>query len=126
MNMTDLQTLKVGILAEGRIEDSEVAVLRKEFYADGAIDQDEAEFLIDLRSGAATVCLAFEDMLFHAIKDNVLIDGAIDANRTFWLRQTLFANDRIGKRERQLLWELITEARWTSQEFDALYLEFMK
>ncbi|MEI7685312.1 MAG: hypothetical protein WCL32_09815 [Planctomycetota bacterium] len=126
MNKTDLQTLKVGILAAGRIEDSEVAVLRQNFYADGAIDRDEAEFLIDLRSGAATVCLSFEEMMFQAIKDNVLIDGAIDAEKAIWLRRTLFANDRIGMRERQLLWELITEARWTSQEFDALYLEFMK
>ena len=126
MTKTDLQSLKVEILADGVIDDAEVEVLRQELYADGAIEQEDAEYLAELRNEAGSACSAFEQMLLHAFKDNVLIDGTINAEKVAWLRHTLFANGQIGKRERQLLWELITEARWTSQEFDALYLEFMK
>jgi len=127
MTETDLRTLKAWILANGTIEDAEMEVLRWEFNAGDTIDQEGAEFLIELRNEARSVCPAFEELLFRAIKDNVLIDGAVDAEKATWLRQMLFANDRrIDKRERQFLWEVIIGARWTSHEFKALYLECMK
>src|SRR5207249_165445 len=78
-NMADLQKLKATILADGTIEDHEVAILRQELYADGKIDQEEVEFLIALRNEAREVCPSFEEFFFQAIKENVLADGVIDA-----------------------------------------------
>src|SRR5690242_3995694 len=51
-NMADLQQLKATILADGVIDDEEVAIIRKELYADGKIDKDEVEFLVALRNEA--------------------------------------------------------------------------
>jgi len=74
-----------GLLADGKIDDTEVKVIKKELYADGKIDKSEVAFLIDLRNAAqkkaagGALSTAFENLFFKAISDNVLKDGVIDA-----------------------------------------------
>ena len=73
-------------LADGVIDDTEVKILKKELWADGKIDKDEVEFLIDLRNLAQKKAKAkkkklksaFEKLFFKAIEENVLADGTID------------------------------------------------
>jgi hypothetical protein len=124
--MADLQKFKARILADGRIDEDEVAQLRAELYADGKIDKDEVEFLIALRNEAASVCPAFEDFFFGAVKDNVLADGSIDAEEAFWLRQLVFADGKVDEREKQFLRELRGQARKVSPEFQKLCDECLK
>src|SRR5207244_508489 len=104
----------------------EVEVIRRELYADGTIDRDEVEFLIALRNEARSVCPAFEQLFFQALKQNVLADGSIDAAEADWLRRMLFADGTIDDREKQFLRELKNEAQQASPEFQALYRECMK
>ena len=40
------------ILADGKVDEAEVKVLKKELYEDDKIDTDEVKFLIDLRNVA--------------------------------------------------------------------------
>ena len=124
--MADLQKLKATILADGRIEDHEVEIIRLELYADGKIDKDEVEFLIALRHDARSVCPAFEELFFEAVKQNVLADGSIDAAEADWLRRLLYADGKIEERARKFVWELRQEAERVSPEFQQLYDECME
>jgi hypothetical protein len=98
--MPDLNELKTRLLADGRIDDDEVAVIRKELYADGNIDREEVEFLMAIRESAQGVCPAFEELFFAALKQHVLTDGSIDADEANWLRKTLFADGKIDDSQR--------------------------
>ena len=102
--MTDWKKLQTSILADGKIDDHEVEMIRRELYADGKIDKDEVQFLIALRNEAREVCPAFEELFFEAVKQNVLTDGSIDAEEAVWLREMLYADGKIDERERKFLW----------------------
>src|ERR1700722_19596139 len=82
--MADWRKLAMeAFLADGKIDETEVKILRKELWADGQIDRDEVKFLIDLRNTAQKKARgedlhpAFEKLFFKAIEDNVLADGKI-------------------------------------------------
>ena len=84
-------------LADGVIDDTEVKILKKELWADGKIDKDEVEFLIDLRNLAQKKAKKkglkpkFEKLFFKAIEENVMADGTIDDEEARWLREMLLA-----------------------------------
>jgi hypothetical protein len=115
--MPDLQRLKQEILAQGRIDDNEVARLRGALHTDLGVEKEEVEFLMDLRKQADAVCPAFEQLFFAALKDNVLTHGAIDPEDVAWLRQMLFAAGRIHDRDRAFLRELLADSREVCAEF---------
>lgn len=124
--MADLNELKKRLLADGNIDDDEVALVRQELYADGTIDREEVEFLIAVRAEAKSVCPAFEALFFAALKQNVLTDGSIDADEAAWLRKTLFADGQVDENEKKFLQMLHTEARQVSPEFQKLFDECAK
>jgi hypothetical protein len=120
-------------LADGVIDDTEVKILKKELWADGKIDQDEVEFLIDLRNLAQKKAKAkkkrlkasFEKLFFKAVEQNVMADGTIDAEEARWLRAMLFADKKIDANEKKFLVRLKKAAKSTSPAFDRLYAECM-
>jgi len=107
------------ILADGKVDEAEVKVLKKELYADGKIDGDEVKFLIELRDSAQKkakarkeeLSPAFEKFFFKAIEDNVLKDGKIDAGEAKWLRDMLFADGKIDEGEKKFLESLKKKAK---------------
>jgi hypothetical protein len=117
------------ILADGKVDEAEVKVLKKELYADGKIDQDEVKFLIELRNTAQKKAKAkkeellpvFEKFFFKAIQDNVLKDNKIDASEARWLRDMLFADGKIDKGEMEFMNTLNKKAKEKSPEFTTLY-----
>jgi uncharacterized membrane protein YebE (DUF533 family) len=121
--MADLQKLQTTILADGVIDEQEVALVRQELYADGKIDRAEVEFLIGLRNGARSVCPAFEDLFFEAVKQHVLTDGVIDAEEAGWLRHMLYADGKIDEREKKFVAELRQQAKQVCPEFQQLCAE---
>jgi len=121
-------------LADGVIDDTEVKILKKELWADGKIDRDEVDFLIDLRNLAQKKAKAlkeelhpsFEKLFFKAIEENVLEDGRIDDAEAKWLRKMLFADGKIDDNEKKFLGRIKKAAtRGTSAAFDKLYEECM-
>ena len=71
---TDFRKLAVELcLADGKIDETEVKVIKKALYEDGKIQQKEVEFLIDLRSLAqkkakgASLTPVFENFFFKAL-----------------------------------------------------------
>lgn len=118
--MADLQKLKAEILADGIIDDHDVEIIRRELCTGRQIDKEGVEFLDSLRKEARSVCPAFEELFFKVVKRNVLTGGDIDAEKTDWLRQILYADGRIDEREAKFVLELRKDVAKTSPEFERL------
>jgi hypothetical protein len=114
------------LLADGTIDEREVAVLRKEFFADGHIDEIELEFLLDLRNAAKSVRASFNVLVLEALKNCMLAgQGTISASHAGLLRRWIFADGKVDAGEKRFLQELKASARSVSKEFDALYNQCM-
>src|SRR5437868_14006447 len=111
------------ILANGKVEGPEMEQLRQVLYADGKIDRQEADFLVELHKRVQRVSPGFEQFFYKAIKDHILADGAVSVEETAWLRQMLFADGKIDDHERKFLRELKGEAKRTCPEFEAPFKE---
>jgi len=119
------------ILADGKIDEAEVKVLKKELWADGKIDDEEVRFLIDLRTVAQKkakakkeeLTPAFEKLFFKAIEENVLKDKKIDAAEAKWLREALFADGKIDAGEWAFLERMDKVAKEKAPEFADLFAE---
>jgi hypothetical protein len=125
--MADWRKLAMAaILADGKIDDAEVKILRKELFGDKKIDDDERDFLIALRNAAQKKAYrgqlrpSFEKFFFEAIENNVLADGVIDADEARWLTKLIFADKKVDDNEKKFLERLKKGAKRTSPEFDAL------
>ncbi len=130
--MADFRKLSIAaLLADGKIDDAEVKVIKKELYADGKIDKKEVEFLIELRNNAQKKAKGeplgalFENLFFKAVQDNVLEDGVITSKEASWLRKMLYADKKIDENEKKFLKKLKASATKTSPAFNALYDECM-
>lgn len=121
--MPTLRELMQKLPADGRLDGAGIAALGELLYADGRIDRDEAEFLIELYRRAERPGPGFEAFFYRAIKRHVLADGAILAADADWLRRTLFADGTVSARELKLLRELRGEAVRTCPEFETLYTD---
>jgi len=133
--MANWRNLAIALtLADGKIDDQEVKILRKALWADGKIDEEEVKFLIELRNEAQKKAKAhkkpvnpnFERLFFKAIEENVLMDGKIDTAEAKWLRKMLFADGKIDANEKKFLARIRKAAKTTSPAFDALYKQCMK
>ena len=113
------------LLADGTIDEREVAVLRKEFFADNTIDDTELEFLLDLRNSAKSVRPSFNLLLLEALKNCMLATGTISAGHAGMLRRWIFADGKVDAGEKRFLQELKAGARHVSKEFEALYAQCM-
>jgi uncharacterized membrane protein YebE (DUF533 family) len=120
------------ILADGQIDENEIAILRKELKeSDGKIGDEGIKFLLELRNTAQKKLKAakgelnpkFEDFFFKVVQENVLKDGKIDAKEAGWLRTTLFADGKIDDREMEFLKTINKKAKTKSAEFEKLYTE---
>src|SRR5438876_6151528 len=124
--MLKLRQLEQIILAKGTVGGDELEVLRRELYASGKIDREEADFLVELHKRVQHLTPAFEQFFYQAIKDHILAHGRVDAEEAAWLRRMLFADGRLEDEERKFLHELKGEAKQVSREFEALFGESME
>jgi hypothetical protein len=124
--MFDMRAFERSILANGRVAGHDLEELRQRLYVDGKIERRAADCLVELHKRVQHSTPAFEHFYYQAIKDHMLADGLIDADRTAWLRQLILSGDTIHDEDRRLLHELKGEARQVSREFEALFAESMK
>src|SRR5262245_27725035 len=124
--MMRLRQLEQAILAKGKVNGAELEALRQEIYGNGKIDRPRADFLVELHKRVQHMTPAFNHFFYRAVKDHILADGRISAEEAAWLRQLLFADDRIADEERKFLHEIKGEAKQVSPEFEALFRESMK
>lgn len=113
------------LLADGAIDEREVEILRKEFFADRRIDRAEMEFLLEARKKAASCAPSFEKLLFEALRTVLLEDGVINPEKTEWIRQYIYADGKVDAAEKHWLKELKVLADSVCPEFTALFNQCM-
>lgn len=124
--MADWRKLALrSLLADGQIDDREVAILRKELFADKRIDRAELDFLLEAKKKARSAVPAFDKLLFEAVRTALLADGKITAEETTWLRAWIMADGKVDDAEKKLLKELKLLADQVCPEFQSLYNEFV-
>ena len=79
-----------------RIDAVETLFIRRAVTADGKVDREEVEFLLDLRRSATHVHPDFNRFLYKILRQAILRDGAIAAAEVEWLRKLIFANYLAG------------------------------
>ncbi len=122
--MADWQKLLTNVLlADGVIDASETAMLKEEILEDGKVDEQEIEFLVNLRNSATSAGKEFELFFFEALKRNILDDGIVDVKETERLRDIIFADKVVDENEKTFLKELKMEAKNVCPEFEALLSE---
>ena len=115
------KTAKAFLLADGGIDDREVAVLRKELFADARIDDIELDFLMELRRDAKRLVPAFHFLVIDALKSCCMDGDAIKPGTGTQLRRWLLT-DKAGYVEKRYLEELRAAARGAvPPDFDELY-----
>ena len=124
--MLRLRQIEQEIMAKGKVDSPELEALRRQLYVSGKIDRPKADFLVELHKRVQHMNPGFNQFYYTAIKDHVLQDGRIDAEKTGWLRQLLSADGKLDDEERKFLHELKGEAKHCSPEFEALFVGSMK
>src|SRR3954453_20044902 len=109
------KTAKSFLLADGSIDEREVAVLRKELFADGKIDDVEQDFLLELRHGATKLAPSFHLLLEEAVKNCCLDGDAIKPGMAGLLRRWIFADGKVDFGEKRYLQQLRAAARRVPQ-----------
>ena len=115
--MSNLSELKDSILADGVIDEAEVAQLRELLYADGTIDKEEAEFLFELNDAVSgnDNSPAWEALFIEAITSFLLEDetspGEIDEEEAQWLLAKVQGDGQVDGLEKALLDNLKAKAK---------------
>ena len=124
--MADWRKLAMrALLADNQIDEREVAILRKEFFADKRIDRAELDFLLEAKKKAKSAVPAFDKLLFEAVRSSLLADGKITAEEVTWLRNWIMADGKVDDAEKKLLKELRLLADHVCPEFTAMYNEMV-
>ncbi len=108
------------MLADKKIDDSEVPAIREHIHQDGRLDLDDVKLLVELYCGATEYCDAFEDLFFSVLEEVFLADGRIQPSEQFYLLKMLYSDRKITEREKAFLLNLKQSADHTTADFDAL------
>jgi hypothetical protein len=108
------------LLADGSIDEAEARLIKRAILEDKVVDQDEVEFLLELKRDAKAVHPEFTRFLYAILKKAILKDGVISGGEVAWLRKLIFANLFAGPLEREFLTELAREAKRVDPEFHQL------
>jgi hypothetical protein len=126
--MSKLREVKAQILLEGedlRIDDEDLALIRECLPPDGAVTGEDLAVLIEMRREARVVSPAFDQLLFPALKNQILADGKVDFMEMFELLRLLYGGGGIDPAKLAFLQELRKEAGEVSPEFEALFKQAM-
>jgi len=107
-------------LADKKIDQSEVPLIRERLYEDGQLDIEDVKLLVELYCEAKEYCPAFEDLFFEVLEQVILADGEIQPSEQFYLLKVLYSDRVIRDREKDFLLKLKREANHTTPEFEAL------
>ena len=115
--MSKLEELKKSILADGVIDQEEVAQLREVLFADGKIDSEEAEFVFELndavsdKNNHASWQTLFVDVISSYLLDDESSPGEIDEEEAKWLLAKIQGDGNLDATEKALLANLKAKAK---------------
>lgn len=115
--MKTLDQLKKELLADGIIDAAEVQELEAVLFADGKIDEDEADFLFDLNNAVSGKenHSSWETLFIRGISSFLLEDenspNEIDNKEAEWLYSKIKGDGQIDDIEKKLLLSLKKDAK---------------
>ena len=118
--MSILHELRASVLADGEIDDSEVASIREYLYRDAKLDLDDVKVLVELYCEARRRSAAFDDLFFDVLEQVILADGEIRPSEQFYLLKMLYSDREVRPREKEFLLKLRRTAKHATLQFDAL------
>ena len=125
--MADWRKLAMNLaLADGKLDEREAKIIHKALLADGVLDRDEVEFLVEVKAKAHAVTPAFTKFVYEVVKKVLLRDGSISDTETDWLRKFILFDNRVDAAEKQLLHDLRHAAKSVSAGFLKFYDHVMK
>ncbi len=116
------------ILERGAVTDADVAQIRRSYYADGVIDQREAETLFAIHRAVAVHDQGWTDCFVEMLTDYVVQqakpEGYLTVENAEWLANLIAPNGRIETRaELELLINVLDKARWSPLSLAAFALD---
>lgn len=125
--MADWRKLALNLaLGDGKLDDREAKIIHKALLADGQLDRDEIEFLVEVKTQAQSVSPAFATFVCTVVKKVLLRDGVISDAEADWLRKFIISDRKLDAAEKKLLEEIRHEAKSVSAGFLKLYDMVMK
>ncbi len=121
--MSNFYEFVSAVLADRKIDESEVPLIRERLYEDGRLDIDDVKTLVELYCGADEYCTEFDDLFFAVLEDVFLADGQIDTSEQYYLLKLIYSDRVIRDREKRFLAKLKGSIDRTSPEFEALCAE---
>jgi hypothetical protein len=125
--MADWRKLAMNLaLADGKLDEREAKIIHKALLADGVLDREEVEFMVELKAKAQAVTPAFTKFVHEVIKKVLLRDGTLSDAEAEWLRKYIFFDNKVDAAEKQLLHDLRHAAKSVSPGFLKMYDQAMK
>ncbi len=115
--MADLNKLVADIIADGKVDASEVETLRKVLYEDGVIDRNEANALFQINNAVSgnQNDPSWATFFVEAITTHVLSDesspGVVDEEEATWLMKSVEGDGTIDEIEKALLRNIKAKAK---------------
>ena len=110
-------------LADRKIDDAEVELIREQLYQDGRLDLEDVRLLVELYCHSSQHCPALEGLFFNVLKEVILADGEIRPSEEYYLLKMLYCDREIRPSEKQFLRDLARKAAHVPPEFAALCRE---
>lgn len=126
MSNAALKALIVAVIADAIIDEAEVKQLRTQFYADGVIDQEEADAMFEINDACTgnDNHESYKTLFVEVLSDFVLKDektpGVVDAEEGQYLVDKIGADGQVDDQEKALLTHIRDNA--TSIESNPLKL----
>jgi hypothetical protein len=111
------------VLADRKIDDEDVALIRQRVDEDGRVTLDDVKLLVELYCAAEQRTPAFEDLFFEVLEKVLLADGEVQPSEQFYLLKMLYSDRKVTQREKQFLESLRRQVRRSSPEFETLCRE---
>jgi hypothetical protein len=125
--MADYRKLAIQIItADGKVDGSEIKLLKKALYADGKISHEEVTFLADLRSAllkkAKKASSKFDAFYLKALAESFLGNGVVSADEVVMIGKYVIGESSIKNgAKKKFLDELKKKATTLAPDFDKLY-----
>ncbi|MCF8070694.1 MAG: hypothetical protein K9L30_19095 [Desulfobacterales bacterium] len=127
-----LDSFAADILEDGVIDAEEVKQIKKRLYADGVINNEEADFLFKLNDGVsgAENDPSWKDLFVEALTDFVTKDetspGVVDADEAAYLIEKIKGDGKVDDIELALLVNITANAQECHESFNEFVLESLK
>jgi len=108
------------ILADRKITDEEVALLRDYLYRDEKLDLADVKLLVECYCQAQEYTPAFENLFLEVLERVMLADGEIDQAEQYYLLKMLYSDRVIRERERAFLLRLRSRLQRIAPDFEWL------